>query len=451
MSRSSRRAPGLAGAMAAALLATGGLLAGAACKPGGGEASAGPATGEQVAEGGDKDAAKKSKRDKKKTKKKRKKGKTDADVVPVQVTRLRPGTVTRTLRFDADVKGEREVTVYSTVPERLVAIRVEEGDRVSKGQVLALVRDDALSDQLRSATAALAAARADRDALKLEVVRQRKLLARKVVAQAQVDQLEAKLEAAEAQIRRLRAMEGQAATARGNAAVRAPIAGVVGRRYMEVGDMTAPSAPLFLLVQAARVELDLEVPERDLADVRRGMDAEVRVARYPGEVFAGKVARIAPVIDRVTRTARVTVALDNGDGRLMPGMLARVDLVAEQKRGVVVVPYRALIMELGPRGETLYRVFVTKDERKANRRDINVGIIEGKKVEVTEGLALGETLVVQGQHLLEDGGRIEVVERLLPGGKVQEVLRAEEGTAKPGSGGGARATPGPAAAGEGAR
>jgi len=350
------------------------------------------------------------------------------DAVPVQVFTLRPGTVTRTLRLDADVKGEREVMVYSTVPERVVAMKVEEGDRVVKGQVLALVRADALTDQLRSATAALAAARADRDALVLELNRQRKLLARKVVAQAQVDQLAAKLKGADAQIRRLRAVEGQAATARGNAAIRAPMAGVVGRRYMALGEMAAPSAPMFMLVQSARVELDLEVPERDLADVHPGMVARVRVARFRDKVFLGKVTRLAPVIDRVTRTARVKVELDNADGGLMPGMLARVELVAEQKDGVVVAPYKALIMELGPRGETLYRAFVTADSHKAIHRDVKVGIIDGARVEVTAGLKLGETLITRGQHLLEDGGAVEVVERLLPGGEVQKVKKAESKT-----------------------
>ena len=181
--------------------------------------------------------------------------------VPVQVHAVIAGSIARTLRYNADVKAELQVRVYSQVPERIVSLRFEEGDRVKKGQVLAVVRPDTLKHGERSAAAALDAARADRDYLKGEIARQEKLLAKKIVSQAVVDQLRARLRTAAAQIRRLEAVARQASTARGNATIRSPMAGIIGRRFLSQGDMAAPSLPLCTVVRMDRVELDVDVPE----------------------------------------------------------------------------------------------------------------------------------------------------------------------------------------------
>ena len=96
-----------------------------------------------------------------------------------------------------------------------------------------------------------------------------------------MDQLRARVLSAEAQVRRLEALSSQAATARGNAFLRAPIAGVVGRRHLSQGDMAAPAVPVLTLVQMSEVELVLDVPERELSLISEGMKAELRVARFP--------------------------------------------------------------------------------------------------------------------------------------------------------------------------
>ena len=347
------------------------------------------------------------------------KAKKDAPV-PVQTSRLALASISRTLRYDSDLRAELEVRVYSQVPERIVSLRFEEGDKVTKGQVLAVVRPDTLQHGVRSASAALDAAKADRDYLKIEISRQQKLLSRKIVSQAMVDQLKARLRSAEAQIRRLEAVASQAATAKGNATVRSPMAGIIGRRYLSQGDMAAPTLPLCTVVRMDRVELQLEVPEQDLAHVRQGMVATVRVARYPKQVFRGKVTRISPTIDLQTRTARVKAVLQNKDHRLMPGMLARVELEVERKDQVVVVPYKSLITELGPSGDAVYRVYVLQGTT-ARSRELTLGIVSGDRVEVREGLAAGDELVSRGQHLLREGRQVRVVERLGADGKVVPV------------------------------
>ena len=336
--------------------------------------------------------------------------------IAVQVTAVAPGSIARSLVYDADVVGEIEVRVYAQVAERIVSLPVDEGTVVKQGQTLAVLRADSLSDGVKSAVAAVEAARADRDNLKDEVARAEKLVARQIVARAQVDQLRARLLSAEAQIRRLEAMSSQASTARGYAVVRAPISGVVGRRYLSLGDMAAPSLPILTVVRMDRVELTVEVPEKELVDVRDGSAAQVRVARYGDRVFQGKVVLIAPTIDRQTRTARVKVRIDNPKHELMSGMLARVSLEVERRHGVLVVPYAGLIIESAPGGGIAYRAYVVEGDQ-ARERMVTLGIIDGPRVEVRSGLKAGEVMVTKGQHLLTNGRKVEITERLGPDGK----------------------------------
>ncbi len=341
---------------------------------------------------------------------------TKGQPIAVQVFDVKPGSIARSLVYDADVVGEIEVKVYAQVAERIVSLPVEEGTVVKASQTLAVLRADSLTAGVSSAIAAVDAARADRDNLKDEVARAEKLAARQIVAKAQVDMLRSRLTSAEAQIRRLEAMSSQASTARGYAVVRAPIAGVVGRRFLSLGDMAAPSVPILTVVRMDRVELTVEVPEKELADVREGSAAQVRVARYGDRVFQGKVVLIAPTIDRMTRTARVKVRIDNPKHELMSGMLARVSLEVERRNGVLVIPYGGLIIESATGGGVAYRAYVV-DGDVARERTVTLGIVDGPRVEVRSGLKAGEVLVSKGQHLLSNGRKVKIEERLGPDGK----------------------------------
>ncbi|MFH1132664.1 MAG: efflux RND transporter periplasmic adaptor subunit [Pseudomonadota bacterium] len=357
----------------------------------------------------------------------------DDNAVTVQVMQVAPEHIANILRYDADLRGELEVKVFSQVPEKIVSLYVEEGDQVKKGQVLAEVRADTLGDNVRSAVAAREATEAERDNLKNELARQEKLFERKVVSSAQVDQVRAQLLSVEAQIRRLTAMANQASTVRADASIRSPIDGVVGRRFLSKGDLALPSLPVFTVVQMDRVELYLEAPEKHLAFIKKGMTAVIRVARYSPKRFLGEVVRVSPVIDRTTRTARITVFAENKERLLMPGMLARVQLELERRENVVVVPYSSLIIETGTGGEVAYRVFVV-EQNKAVERSVSLGIVQGGKVEIREGLAFGETLVTRGQHLLKKERAVEITERLAVDGKIIPVSKPKAHVDKTASG-----------------
>ncbi len=331
--------------------------------------------------------------------------------VPVQIMKLKPRAISRTLSFDTDVRASLEVKVFSQVPERILSMPVTEGDSIKRGQVIAVIKADTLSDSFQSASAALDAALVDRDHLKSELARQKKLLAKRIIAQAAIDQLEARLASAEAQIKRMQALANQAQTVKSNAIIRSPIDGVIGQRFLDLGDMALPSLPICTVIQMDSVELIVDVPEQELADIRKGMTAMVSVARFPERQFQGVVQRIFPTIDLKTRTAQVKVVIDNPKHQLIPGMLARVRLVTDRHENTVVVPYSSLIIEMGQGGQVNYRAYILENKR-AFERSVTPGIIDGDWVEVTEGLKTGQVLVTRGQHLLNNDREVDIVDEL---------------------------------------
>jgi multidrug efflux pump subunit AcrA (membrane-fusion protein) len=186
------------------------------------------------------------------------------------------------------------------------------------------------------------------------------------------------------------------------AKVRSPIAGIVGRIYLDKGDAVAPQVPVALVVRMDVVEVKINVVEKDVPKIREGQVAGIRVDAYPDTSFTGKVTSVSPVVDPMSRTAAAKISLTNRKGLLKPGMFARVDLVVREKTGVVVVPADAVL------GRAEYYVFVVEGG-KAAKRKVSLGIREKNSVEVTEGLQVGDSLIVVGQRVVDLGEEVAVV------------------------------------------
>jgi len=316
------------------------------------------------------------------------------------------GTVSRWLGYVGDLEAEAEIRVFSAVPDRLVSLQVAEGDHVKKGDVIAAVRAGMLSDGVRQALGGLDAARAGRDALQDQVQRLRQLSGSGAVSGSQLLAVESQLAGAEAQVRQLEALLGQARQRRGDSVVRAPIDGVIGQTFLKVGDFAAPQIPICTVVAMDRLRVTLRVPETDLPSLAVGQRVELRVAVADGEPILASISRIGPVLDRVSRTASLEIDLDNAEHALRPGLLVRARVLVERREGVPMVPKSALTVTAERRDrENLYRAVVSEGG-VARERLVLLGIEEGDLVEVREGLAPDQQLVVEGQHLLADGDPI---------------------------------------------
>ena len=203
------------------------------------------------------------------------------------------------------------------------------------------------------------------------------------------------------------------------APVESPLAGVVGRVYVDRGTRVSPQTPVALVVNMDRVRVRLDVPEKYLPSISLNQSAKLSVDAWAGQIFTGKVSKISPIVDLDTRTAPIEISADNPDHKLQPGMFSRVRLVLEKKKDVLLVPREAV---LGREPEaTIYVV----DGGVARLRNVTTGIRDGGEVEIVSGAEAGEQVVVWGQQKLRDGAEV-----MVEGGEAAGAAAGEDRNAK---------------------
>lgn len=310
--------------------------------------------------------------------------------IPVQVAPVQVGGVTAAYEGTATLEAEREATVVARTSGVLLELNVEEGDRVERGQVLASL--DAERHRLE-----VAQARAQLERLESDFQRMKELHARELVSSDQFEQARSEYESQKAAFE-LAQLELSYTE------IKAPISGVVSKRLVKEGNWIQNQQALFEIDDFQPLEAVLHVPERELSLLEPGYPVTVRTDALPGRAFEGTVDRISPVVNPETGTFDVTVELPNEKGTLKPGLFVRARIVYDQKQGVPLIPRTALLTEDGTDS-----VFVVEDG-VARKRNISVGYDDGRSVEVSEGLAEGQTVVTVGQNSLRDGTPVEVVE-----------------------------------------
>ena len=211
-------------------------------------------------------------------------------------------------------------------PGRVAAVYVDAGQRVGKGQALLTLETDYLKLDVQRAEADLARAKAAETEARREVDRRKGLLANESIPQATFDKAQAGFE--QAQAARQSAETGLALARQkvADAIIRSPITGVVDQRKTNPGEHLGEAGVAFVIVQTAPLKLRFSVPERYLAELRAGQTVIARVDPYPGEQFTGRIKTVGGVIDPGTRTFFAEAEFPNSDGRLRPGLFARVEL-----------------------------------------------------------------------------------------------------------------------------
>jgi multidrug efflux pump subunit AcrA (membrane-fusion protein) len=191
--------------------------------------------------------------------------------------------------------------------------------------------------------------------------------------------------------------------------VKAPISGTVIRTPMQVGSTVAPSIPIVTIARMDDLEIQTNVAERFIAKMSEGLDVVIQVDAYPDILFHGRIRELSPMVDSVSRTLGMKLDLIDAGTKLKAGMFAGIKIITEKKKGIVKIPVSCVVTR-----QDEYFVFVVKDDgtegAHAELRRIVPGMQIDNKLEVVEGLEPGETIVLRGQTLLEDGTRVKIVE-----------------------------------------
>lgn len=311
------------------------------------------------------------------------------EAVPVETEAVAQRTMVASYTGTAALEARGESQVVAKTSGVALAVMAQEGQHVGAGQALA---------RLDSARAALQVQQSGAQVAKLEANYRRasQLAAQKMVSANDVDQLRFDLQNA-------RAANQMARLELSYATVRAPISGVIASKSVKPGNFVQINSPIFRIVDTSRLEATLNVPERDIDQIKQGLPVRLNVDALPGRDFNGRIDRVAPVVDSGSGTFRA-IASFASEGSLQPGMFGRMAIAYDQRNDVPAIPRVALLDDGSD--PTVYVV----RGGKAARVPVKLGYADGAYVEVREGLKLGEQVVTAGKTALREGGAVQVID-----------------------------------------
>lgn len=290
------------------------------------------------------------------------------------------------------LSADESVTLSATVTDIVSAINFQDGEQVDEGQLL-IQLEDAEEQALLRASQALREERRNASG------RVAQLQQRNLAARADVEDSQSRLRQADADIQ---AIEAQLA----NYQLKAPFSGRVGFRNISIGTLVTPGMDLVTLDKLDVMKLDFSVPEMFLGRLSTGSMLNATTAAFPEDTFSGEIATIGTRVDPVTRSVNVRALLVNADGRLRPGMLMEVN-VQQRVRDTIVIPEAAI----EPSGDRHFVMLIEQRDgtTRLARRELTIGERRNGEVEVLEGLAANDLIVVHGLQLARDGQEASVI------------------------------------------
>lgn len=306
--------------------------------------------------------------------------------------------------------------VGSRVIGRVVDLKVDEGDRVRRGDVIAVLDSEDLQAAIRQSEAELLETRAQLADAEREAGRQERLAAAGVTAQAERDAAQTTLEVARARVATARARLDSLRAQLDYTVIRSPLDGVVIERNVEVGEMVAPggftsqqsTGAIVRIADPGSLEVEADINESYIARVQLGQPAAIKVDAVPDKQYRGRLRQIVPTADRQKAVVQVKVSIDDADERLVPDMSSTVtflETAADEAKLAAAKP-RLYVPPAAVRQEGGQAVVFVVEGGRLRRAPVQLGEAAKDQVEVVSGLAGGETVVRGGLDGLEDGMRV---------------------------------------------
>jgi membrane fusion protein, multidrug efflux system len=309
--------------------------------------------------------------------------------IPVSVAPIGVGAVSSYISATANLVPENEVQVLAEAEGQVLELRVEEGDRVGRGQLLAaLKKDDAeiafRKAQLQAGNARMAFERAE------------KMLADRLMSREDYDKVTLENEVVQQEL-------AEAQWRLDKTSIRAPFAGHLTKRDVKLGQHVRPGDVLFTVSDFDPLIARIYLAEKDVLGLKEGREVRIVLKADERTRFAGRIRQISPVVDTQTGTVKVTVEAASVPSQVRPGAFVTIDIVRQTRPQAVLLPREAVLREL----QEAY-VFVAKGA-VAERRAVSLGLEENGRVEALSGVAPGEQVIVAGQGGLKDGSPIKII------------------------------------------
>jgi membrane fusion protein (multidrug efflux system) len=315
--------------------------------------------------------------------------------LPVEVELPVRGDVYAMYSGTAPIEAIADADVIGKVGGEIHELLVEEGDEVSKGQVLARLDGDRLRLELNQSEARLRK-------LQREYERNIDLRSKGLLSEGDFEKIKFEMEALEASFN-LASLELDYTQ------IRAPIDGVVSARYVKLGNTIEVGEPLFRVTSLDPLVAYLHVPEREYRHIVAGQVVGIEIDALPGDPITALVSRVSPIVDPQTGTFKLTVEIEDSDRRIKPGMFGRISVIYDIHENALQIPRSAIIEETGSMS-----VFVVVDD-KAVRKLITSGYGNRGLIEITSGLTDGEQVVTVGQTSLKQDTAVTITNAVASG------------------------------------
>lgn len=307
------------------------------------------------------------------------------ELVKVTVKEIQYNDRQQELKYSGNIEPDNVAQIGFAVPGVVNNVAVQEGQRVSQGQLLASIDATEYTNALAIANASLE--QAEDMFTRLDGLYQKGSLPAK-------DYIDIKTKVAQA-----RAAKSISAKRISDSKLYAPMSGIISAKMIERGSTAAPGVPAFTVIKTDQVYARVSVPESEVGSLKNGMEVAVFVPTLD-ETFRGKITIINPQADAVSKTYSVKVRLANPGGKLLPGMISEATILTGKVVNSIVVPATSIVRD----ADNITYVFVANDQKKAIRKRVTTGVATGNnEVIIQDGLTISDKVIITGQTRLKDG------------------------------------------------
>jgi len=378
-------------------------------------------------------------------------------IIPVRTALVEKGEVNSFLKVTGVVEANETVRVTSEIMGQAKEVKVKDGEEVNKGDILIVLGDEqikiqvaqaqatldsiqASSDKIKSgarpqeikqAESALLQAKMNRDSVEENYLRMEKLFSEKAISEQQYEQAKNQYEIAdvqyqsaqesyelviegaaeediksvEAQVRQTKAALDMAKYQLKNTQITAPISGKVTSITVSSGEMVSPSVPLLSIIDVSRIFVKVGISEKDISKIKEGQTVHLEIDAFPEEKFQGEVVSKGVAVDQMSKTLEVKIEILQPEVDIPVGVFARGDILVKTNQDALIIPSSALTRKK----DGIY-VYVI-EEGIARQKEVVLGIIQNERVEILKGLSEKEEIVVLGNQELQDGLKVDVLDK----------------------------------------
>lgn len=344
-------------------------------------------------------------------------GSQNSESTSVEVTTVASSDISEQYRSYGNIEAQEMVEVTPQVSNRVTAIHADLGDTVEQGEVLAEIYEAPYRDAYQQAVSQVSQNRTAYERDSLQFTRQRRLHEQDLISSTEFESAKATFESSKAALESSIASMTQSREDLNNTDITSPVYGVVVSRSISEGDVAGTGTAVYEVATLTGYESSVYLPVEEWKNVQIGHPVNVQVSNQEAIAGEGRVTQKSPRLDPTTGLGEVVISLNDAGPDIHQGVLVESIINVETRENAVVIPRSALVENvqtlIEPESNTIqlersYSVFVANSDTVAQRRELELGIEQGDRVEVLSGLQPGDRIVVTGQQSLEDGTPISI-------------------------------------------